>query len=192
MWPAVFDHLLGLLAAWAAGWAVRLLDDALDQDIDQALNKPNWSQRLGAGTTAYAVGALALASLLQPAVGLSLLVAAYAIGMISEYRLLPSGLPGWAEGIVLWLLCAWRFGLTRAWAAVGSAVAMQLLDDLIDNSRDEWVAARNWTMRLGLLGTGLVTGSLLAVVAWLDAWLLLYALLSFAYFQIQEWAMSRC
>ncbi|NLY54007.1 MAG: hypothetical protein GX060_05240 [Firmicutes bacterium] len=191
MWPAVSNHLLGALAAFAVGWAIRLMDDALDQDLDLAVGKANWSWRLGPGTTAYALFALTLAVLLEPATSICLLAAAYAVGMLGDTRVLPSKLPSYLEGILLWGGAAWRFGLHTAWTALGIMLAVQLVDDLLDRSRDQWLTARNWTIRLGLIGTGLVTCTLLAVVYWLDAWLLLYATLTFTFFQLLERVVRR-
>lgn len=186
MWPAVYKHLLGFGSAYCVGWAIRLLDDALDSEIDQVLGKPNWSLRLGAGTTAYALYAFALAVLLDPAIGVCLLTGAYAVGMIGETQVLPSKLPGYVEGAVLWAAAAWRYGLATAWAALGIMIAVQLIDDLLDHAQDQWLKSPNWTGRLGQVGTIIVCLALLAILYFLDAWLLAYATLTFTYFQIRE------
>lgn len=186
MWPKVFSHLLQVGAAFFCGWAIRLLDDALDEDLDQAVGKNNWSARLGSGTTAYALYALGIAVLLDAPIAICLLASAYAIGMLGDTRLLPSKLPGYLEGILLWLASAWRFGLAKAWVALGIMLAVQLCDDLLDRGRDRWVAANNWTHKLGVLGTLLICLLLLLTVYWLDAWLLCYASLTFIYFQLLE------
>lgn len=162
------------------------MDDALDQDLDIVFGKPNWSMRLGPGTTAYALFAFAIALVLDPATGLCLLASAYAIGMLSETRLLPTKLPGYIEGTVLWLAAAWRYGLPKAWVALGIMIAAQLIDDLLDRAQDQWLSSPNWTTKLGLVGTVLVCLALLAVLYSLDAWLLAYATISFVYFQLQE------
>lgn len=186
MWPIVYNHLLGFGSAFGVGWAIRLMDDALDEDLDSMLGKPNWSQRLGGGTTAYALYALALAALLDPTTGLCLLAGAYAVGMLSETRLLPTKVPGYVEGTILMLMAAWRFGIGKAWAALGIMIAAQLIDDLLDRTQDEWLQANNWTTKLGTVGTILVCLALLAALFYLDTWLLAYAALTFTLFQLQE------
>lgn len=186
MWPIVYSHLLGAGSALCVGWAIRLMDDALDQDLDLVLGKLNWSTRLGGGTTAYALYALVLAALLDPATGLCLLASAYAVGMLGETRLLPTRLPGYIEGTLLLLAAAWRFGLANAWVALGIMIAAQLVDDLLDRGQDQWLQSHNWTTKIGIVGTVLVCLTLLAILCWLDAWLLAYTTLSFTYFQVQE------
>lgn len=186
MWPIIYSHLLGVGSAFCVGWAIRLLDDALDQDTDLILGKLNWSIRLGVGTTAYALYALALSVLLDAATGVCLLAGAYAIGMLGDTRLLPSKLPGYLEGALLWIGAAWRFGLAKAWVALGIMIAVQLIDDLLDRGTDQWLRAGNWSIKIGIVGTILICLALIALIYWLDAWLLLYASLSFTYFQIQE------
>ncbi len=162
------------------------MDDHLDSDFDQLLGKVNWSTRLGKGTTAYALYAFAFSVLLDPEIGVCLLTAAYAVGMVGETRRLPTRLPGYLEGALLWLTSAWRFGLKTAWAALGIMIAVQLIDDLLDQAQDQWLMSPNWTTKLGIIGTLLVSVTLLAVLHFLDPWLLLYAALSFLYFQLQE------
>lgn len=186
MWPIVCKHLLGFGSAFFVGWAIRLMDDALDSDLDQLVGKINWSTRLGGGTTAYALYAFAFAVLLNPAVGVTLLAGAYAVGMIGESRRLPTRLPGYLEGALLWLASAWRFGLATAWAALGIMIAVQLIDDLLDHAQDQWLKSPNWTTKMGLIGTLLVCVTLLAILHFLDAWLLSYATLAFIYFQLRE------
>lgn len=186
MWPAVFSHMLGLAAAFGAGWAIRLMDDALDIEIDEVIQKLNWSERLGTGTTAYALFALAAAALLEPSVALTLLTAAYAVGMLGDLRLLPSGLPAVLEGGLLWFLSLWRFGWQKALAALTIMLIIQLLDDLLDHKLDQIPRGGNWAIRLGTPGVLLVVLSLMALALWLNAWLFLYSLIAFIYFQANE------
>jgi hypothetical protein len=167
------------------------MDDALDEDLDNAMGRSNWSVRLGGGTTAYALYALALAVLLDPATGLCLLSGAYAVGMLSETRLLPTKVPGYVEGIIVLLVAAWRFGIGKAWAALGIMIAVQLSDDLLDRNQDQWLQAQNWTTKLGIVGTVLVCLALLAALFYLDIWLLIYTALSFIFFQLQERVSKR-
>lgn len=186
MWPTVSKHLLGFGAAFSIGWAIRFMDDALDGDLDEILGKLNWSERLGGGITAYALYAFAIGILLDPTTGMCLLAGAYAIGMVTDTRLLPTRLPGYLEGAVLWLGVAWRFGLTKAWAALGIMITVQLIDDLLDRGQDAWLRSTNWASRLGLIGTLVVCLALLVLLYYLDAWLLAYAAFTFIFFQLQE------
>lgn len=186
MWPIVCKHALGTGSAIFVGWSIRLMDDALDVDLDATLNKINWSERLGKGTTAYALFAMALGLLLEPSIALSFFAGAYAVGMVGKTHILPSNLPSNLEGLVLLLLVLWRYGLKMAWLGVGIMIAAQLIDDLLDRGQDQWLQAKNWTIGLGVAGSILVACTLVAILYWLDQFVLIYAALAFSYFETRE------
>src|SRR5690606_29875589 len=87
-----------LAAVAAAGVAIKLMDDYLDQELDALLGRRTLAAAVGPGAVAYAMAALALAMLLDgPAAG-SLFLAAYAVGMAHDPAgRLPTGLAGWQE-----------------------------------------------------------------------------------------------
>ena len=185
MWPTVCRHCLGFTAALSTGWAIRLLDDALDCDLDSVLDKLNWSRYLGRGTTAYALYAFTIGVLLQPVTALCLLIAAYNVGMLGETRILPTRLPAYLEGAFLWALAWWRCGFLPTGVSFGIMLLVQLLDDMLDSRQDQR-HKRNWSSKLGTLGSILAVIALSVLLFSLERWLFCYAMLSFILFQSLE------
>lgn len=186
MWLAVFRYLLGFSSALAIGWAIRLLDDALDQEVDQAVGRKNLCSELQAGTTAYALAAMALAVIAAPTVALSLFAGAYAIGMMGDARLLPTHLPAWLEGVLLWGLVLTQVGLGMALAGLFIMLAAQLIDDLRDLRIDRLHKHYGLCNLLGPTGTWLAAGTAFGLAVYLHPALTAYALPVFLYFQWRE------
>lgn len=116
------------------GLAVRLVDDALDQEEDQEAGAVNLASSLGSAAVAYAGASLALAALLLPRHGPALFLAAYALGMAGSLtERLPTRLPGWIEtaaatgfllvlvppGMALWALLLMGAFQAADWALDG-------------------------------------------------------------------------
>ncbi len=191
MLPAVYEHLLGFVAALSVGWSIRLLDDALDLELDVAVGRQNLSQHLQGGTAAYAAAALALAVVASPMVALSLFAAAYAVGMFDDGRLLPTGLPGWLEGLVLFGLVLCRAGSRMAIAGLLIMVSAQLADDLRDQQLDMGCKRNRLLRLLGPVGVALLVTLACSYALHLHTWLVVYSLPVFGYFQWRERAVSR-
>lgn len=192
MWLAVFRHLLAFSAVLCTGWAIRLLDDGLDYELDLATGQPNLCRELQGGVTAYALAALALAILAQPNVALSLFAGAYAVGMLADTRLLPSRLPAWLEGLLLWALVARQAGWRLAGSGLLIMLAAQLLDDWRDGDRSRY---RSGQLRRLLAGPGLGLAAATAgcLAGYLQPALLAYAVPVFLYFQWREQVVAaRC
>lgn len=186
MWPEVFRHLFLLAAAILTGWAIRLMDDAQDIEIDRLTGRDNLAARLEEGTTAYALGALALGVICSPAASLSLFAAAYAVGMAGNRTILPTGLPAVVEGTMLWSLTLLRYGWRSSLAALLIMLTSQLLDDWLDRSLDAQVRARNWARRLGAIGIVLVSAFCGCGALLLSPQLTISAALAFTYFQYRD------
>ncbi len=186
MWPGVFSHLLGLAAACCTGWAVRLMDDALDLEVDQAVGRANLVERLQSGTTAYALLALALAVCADRTVTLSLFAGAYAVGMMGDGRQLPSGLPAWLEGLLVMAVILTQVGLPSLLAGSLIMLMVQLLDDWRDRRIDSWRHTGRALKQLGPIGAGLVAFLSCVVAITLRPALVYYSLPVFFYFQWRE------
>lgn len=191
MWPAVFRQLLGLSAALGVGWSIRLMDDALDQEVDQAVGRANLQQLLQGGTTAYALLTLVLAILANQSVALSLFAGAYAVGMADDGRRLPSGLPGWAEGLLVFALVMLQVGWRYALAGGLIMVAVQLLDDWSDRQLDSWKGAKTIPQLLGPVGVWMTASLATALATALSPVLVGYSLPAFLFFQWREQAVKR-
>lgn len=186
MWVTVFRYLLGLCSTLAIGWAIRLLDDSLDLEVDQAVGRHNLCSELQTGTTAYALASMALAVTAAPEVALSLFVGAYAVGMTGDTRFLPTHLPAWLEGILLWCLVLARVGPGVALAGLLIMLAVQLVDDLRDRAIDGLRKHYGLGNLLGTTGTWLAAGTAFCLASYLHPALATYALPVFLYFQWRE------
>ncbi|MGI6343968.1 MAG: hypothetical protein ACOX18_02735 [Bacillota bacterium] len=190
MWPVAFEYIRHLAATWATGWSIRLLDDAIDQEVDKVSGRRNLAQELGSGTVAYALAALTAGALLAPRIALPLFAAAYLLGMGNDRSRLPSHLPAWFEGLFLWglaaLCCGWRLALS----ALSAVLAVQLIDDLLDRHVDAKIRP-SLASALGTPGAILFAVSAAAGTWFLSPPLLLYVAATFTYFQLSELPMRR-
>lgn len=136
---SLLGGLRAVLAVGLVGAAVKAMDDALDADEDREAGRPNWSRRLGAALTPYALAGLAAACALDPAPALALFFAAYALGMGARPGArMPSGLPAWAESLLALAAAGAVAGPRTAAFAVALTAGLQWLDDWVD----QWPGAR--------------------------------------------------
>lgn len=176
----------GWLAAVAGlvltGLAVRLVDDALDQEEDAAAQVPNLAAALGPGSVAYAGASLALAALLLPQHGPALFLAAYAWGMAGALtERLPSRLPGWLEsigavalllllvpgGVGLWALLLMGAFQAADWAVDGAPGPVRSGGGRLAGGLAGRLGARVWpalALGLGLPALSLAPGLTVAAV----------------------------
>lgn len=149
--PGLWEfHLFELFAVLLAAFCVRLMDDAVDADVDGGMRERTWASLLGQAATPYSLAALAAAAMFHAPSALSLFAAAYFVGMAHEPgRRLISGLRAWQEGAVLLAAAAAAFGPLRAAWAVCVTACIQLVDDLQDLGRDRSAGIPNWAERLG-------------------------------------------
>lgn len=157
--PAVLAAVLGrtFLAALFTGLAVKLMDDALDVEVDAARGYRNWAARLGRAALPYALALALLAAAIETRVALALFLAAYALGMGRNVgERLPTGLPAWAEIVLAVAVSTVFSGVRVAGAALALLWAVQAADDWLDREEDgRWEAPSMRWLRLGwaLLGT---------------------------------------
>ena len=167
-----------LVAVFAVGLAIKLMDDHLDA-VEDTDAEGNLATRLGRGVSAYALLSYAVAAWLNPTWALTFFLASYACGMLgSSTWWLPSGLPAWTEtALVLLLGFAWA-----GWREMGSATAfvlgIQLLDDVIDLSRDGYAMRVNLAHRWGKVEATLAGVTLVLVALLLAGAKTLLALLA--------------
>lgn len=155
------------------GIAIRLVDDALDQEEDQAAGVPNLAAFLGSASAAYAAASLALAALLLPRHGPALFLAAYAWGMAGSLtERLPTRLPGWLEtaaaigllflvvpaGVSLWALLLMGAFQALDWALDGGPAPAGLPRD--EARRGHLLGIRPVVWAVLALGLGLIAASL--------------------------------
>lgn len=154
-WVAAF------ISAALCSVAVKLLDDYLDREIDEACGEPNSVNRLGEGAVAYCLPALASSVAFQPEIGACLFFASWAVGMYHDLNAsFPSGLRGWQESLLVcltgWYLFTWQSMLWTILLAGG----VQLFDDIVDQRQDKISGMRNLACYLGTLQCSVLCGVL--------------------------------
>lgn len=135
MLPRLAEAVQTLLALTLTGLAIKFMDDHLDQELDAASGVKNWALWLGPGVMPYALLFLSLATAVRPALSLPLFLAAYALGMIrTPLALNPSGLAAIWETALVFLLGVFLFGWRPVLWAFSFLGAVQIADDLLDQS----------------------------------------------------------
>ena len=128
--------------------AIKLADDYLDQDMDKS--EKNFATALGKGSMLYGMLSMALAASLNASISLSLFFASYIIGMFHDLKnLFPSRLSGFQESVLIFIVGIILLGWKIILFSIFFVISIQLLDDYIDDSKDELIGHRNWAHRLG-------------------------------------------
>jgi 4-hydroxybenzoate polyprenyltransferase len=146
----IYDFLPDFFSALFCAIAVKLADDYLDKNTDALTNSFNWCQEYGDGTIIYAMLFLAVSAAFAPAIGISLFIGSYMIGMFHDLKIsFPSGLTGFQESILLFIANLLFFGWNYTLFALLFVFSLQLLDDLIDIQVDKTVNRRNYAQCFG-------------------------------------------
>jgi len=150
MWPKMFDNAAIVLAVFLCCFAVKLIDDFLDKEIDLSCGRCNWADRLGPGAMVYAVLLLSLAACLNSRVSLPLFFASYIIGMFNDMgTTLPSQLTGWQESLLVTTLGVIFFDFHIVLFALLFVASVQFFDDYLDMRSDRLCGQRNLACRFG-------------------------------------------
>jgi hypothetical protein len=144
LFAAVPRILLRATAIFLAGIVIKITDDFLDDftGSDLAVRR-SLAQKLGRGVAAYGLLLFAVAVSLDAVSACTLFFAAYAVGMFKDPNLiLPTCFPAWIEsllvttgGILLW-------GWQPMVSSLTVMLAVQLIDDCLDQNLD-WQEQRN-------------------------------------------------
>lgn len=149
-----------------SGIAIKIADDYLDQDMDKS--EKNLARNLGSGSMLYAMVSIALAASLNTSISISLFLASYIIGMFHDLRsYFPSRLNGFQESSIIFIAGAFLLGWKMMLFSFFFVISIQLIDDYIDDYKDELVGQRNWAHRIGK-----VECFLLFVLTLLISWLI--------------------
>ena len=125
------------LAVLLTAVVIKLMDDALDEELDRARGYRNWAARLGRATTPYALVLAFPAAALDLHVSTALFLGAYALGMGRDLReRLPSRLPAWVETGLVLATAIFISGLCLTAAALSQLWAIQVADDWLDRVED--------------------------------------------------------
>lgn len=152
-WAGLFAGLGSIIAVAAA---IRLMDDFLDLAVDESLAVHTLAGDLREAALPYALAAFACSAALMPKLSIALFAAAYFVGMTGDQqRVLPLGMQGWQEGLLLLLVGAFGAGVACAAWALFFMIALQTGDDLADRLHDRASGVRNLCQRYGVGETAL-------------------------------------
>lgn len=175
MFDVIFERFHGQVhdvAQWArlggavlgVGVAVKLMDDHLDADIDRSAGLTTLARRLGPGTLPYALSFLVIGTMLHVEASAALFLGAYAVGMAHEFGAnMPTGLPGWMESALAFVIAGVGTGIPLALGAVSLMVFVQCVDDFVDVDEDRTVGAGNVVRDLGAVESYLLAGASLLI-----------------------------
>ncbi|HHY98398.1 MAG TPA: hypothetical protein GX509_06635 [Firmicutes bacterium] len=126
------------------------MDDFLDREIDMSGQRPSLFTLMGDATFPYSILSFALACAFDARIACPLMLGIYATGMISENGArYPSGLTAYLEVALTILFSLLFFGFRLTFASVFLMIALQLVDDLVDYSKERDVGSRNLVRLLG-------------------------------------------
>lgn len=173
------------LAVVLIGWAIKLMDDYVDREMDQILGKPNITGLLGDGLPVYMALMTALAVYLSPDTGATLFLAAYLLGMGEEMgERYAVGWRAWIEVIASAVL-GWLINRSLYLLNLLLILTIQLSDDLRDQEHDHLAGRRTLPALVGSEITLVVVLSLVVLIlmrspgygAWvlINAWVIAWA-----------------
>ncbi len=106
-------------------------------------------------------------------VGLSLFFGSYIIGMYNDFgALFPSRLKGWQESLIVLAIGSGLWGVKMMLFSLFIVLAVQLLDDFIDQREDRLAGQRNMAGKfggyecLGLAVTAIITAGVINARLW--------------------------
>ncbi|HHY42220.1 MAG TPA: hypothetical protein GX514_05170 [Thermoanaerobacterales bacterium] len=130
------------------GFAIKIMDDYIDQDIDVIKNEPNLYIALEYGGLPYALLLLSLAAVMDLTAAISLFLSSFAVGMVGNLTVkMPSGLYGFFESIIVILLGIILFK-SEMLSSLFIMAAIQLWDDFLDYEKDN-MSKKNLAFLLG-------------------------------------------
>ena len=130
------------------GFAIKIMDDYIDQDIDVIKNEPNLYIALEYGGLPYALLLLSLAAVMDLTAAISLFLSSFAVGMVGNLTVkMPSGLYGFFESIIVILLGIILFK-SEMLSSLFIMAAIQLWDDFLDYENDN-MSKKNLAFLLG-------------------------------------------
>jgi len=167
--PTIFEWIVNIIAVLLCAFAVKLMDDYLDVDLDARGEHPNFTHRFGKGTPIYAMLSLALAASSNAPLSLPLFFASYSIGMFHDVKeFFPSGLSGLQESMLIFLIGLLLWGWQSMFFSLFFILSIQLFDDYLDIHTDQLTGYRNFAHRFGKTECLLLSLLSLLISWWLD------------------------
>lgn len=175
----IYKHVTDFLAVLLTGCVIKLMDDYLDQEFDIFRGKHSLARQLGLGTAAYALLIFAISVSLNRQISVALFLAAYITGMVYHMRTkYLSGLSGWQETCIVFVLSWLLVGLNITCAAVCILLVVQIIDDWLDETNDALTGQKNALQILGTAESGICALIFLLLALYLDTRLSLFVLLA--------------
>ena len=151
MWLEICNFLHSFIAVFLTAFAVKIIDDYLDQDMDNGIQK-NWALLLGPGCVIYAILLLAIGFTLNTPLCFALFLSCYTVGMYNNmFTVLPLHMKGWQESLIVLFIGIMVTNLTIIVFSICLVTATQLLDDCIDYHVDMALGSGNLASKWGTL-----------------------------------------
>jgi len=145
---ALFGALL------AGGFAIKMMDDALDVDYDICRGRRTLAAKLGKGALPYALLVGLVGTAWNAHVVIAVFLASYTVGMALRLgERLPTRLPAGVEMALAALLSILLVGWMLTLWAIAMMAVIDWLDDVVDVSNDALAGAANMVARIGLIET---------------------------------------
>lgn len=147
MFTGAFNHGWGILLT---GLAIKLMDDFLDQDLDQLLQKKTLAMKLGDSSLPYALLLLTLGILLGGQQAASLFLVSYILGMHGDLKQQePLGLKGYQESVFILILSVFILHPLEIFTAFLIMLAIQIGDDFFDYFLEPFPGRKNLIKQWG-------------------------------------------
>ncbi|UNC91900.1 hypothetical protein [Candidatus Contubernalis alkaliaceticus] len=177
MYGIVFRDFLSVLFI---GITIKFLDDIIDAEMDKTNGKINWFNYVGTGILPYIFILFSLAVIFNKNLTIPLFLSAYVVGMGKEYssRYL-LGIVGWTESLIIITIVVIFFGWQNGLTSLAVLLAIQLVDDLIDHSRDRETGEKNFVTLWGSGEVIIICGILIMAALFYSAYKLFLVMLAY-------------
>lgn len=141
-------------AILAGGFAVKMMDDALDVDYDICRGRRTLAAKLGKGALPYTLLAALIGTAWNVHLVIAIFLGSYAVGMtLRMSERLPTHLPAYLEIILAAMLSVLLVGWVLTVWAIAMMAVIDWLDDVVDVSTDALAGASNMVARIGFIET---------------------------------------
>lgn len=178
-----------IIAASITAFIIKLLDDYID--LDQS-GFSHIVDKMGKGILPYSLILFSLSCLINREVTISLLAAAYIIGMTKDLnRELSFKLKGYHESVIILIIFGLFLGIYEMVSSLIIIFIIQLLDDIIDLKKDKYYNNKNLAINFGIVEVCLSSLIFFLVSIKIDLKKTLICIIIFILFQAIEFIIYR-
>lgn len=178
-----------IIAASITAFIIKLLDDYID--LDQS-GFSHIVDKMGKGILPYSLILFSLSCLINREVTISLLAAAYIIGMTKDLnRELSFKLKGYHESVIILVTFGLLLGIYEMGSSLIIIFIIQLLDDIIDLKKDKYYNNKNLAVNFGIVEVCLSSLIFFLISIKIDLKKTLICIIIFILFQAIEFVIYR-